>query len=71
MARAHLGLLIRKRRAFLVKLSRRQVGTPEVQDRQWGGGTYLGIWGPAFCMWSSFNFRNGLEIRDPRSSELF
>ena len=35
------------------------------------GGLIGGIWGPAFCMWNSFNFRNGLEIRDPRDSVFF
>ena len=29
------------------------------------------IWGPAFCMWNSLKFRNGLGIRDPWESELF
>ena len=29
------------------------------------------MWGPAFCIWNSVNFRNGLEICDPQDSDFF
>ena len=48
-----------------------RVLTEDDAAKNHGVALHSEIWGPAFCMWNSFKFRNELGIRDPWESQHF